>query len=107
VDAASLLAWHKCVEAIERLQARVMAQPPHPDPRVRLLRTLACLDVAEALTLNRLHLGAGLLTELRAGPVAVSQFVAARSDELRAVHDQVARVVALLREESTHDGHHA
>ena len=106
-DAASLLAWHKCVQSIERLQARVMAQPPHPEPRVRLYRTLACLDAAEGMTAARLDLGVGILVKLRADAVTVTAFVEARCDELRSVRDQTARVVALLREDTADDGHHA
>jgi hypothetical protein len=106
-DAESLLAWSRCIASIERLQHRALAQVPHVEPRARLLRTLSLLDVAEALTVNRLHLGADLLARLGAGPVAVSQFIAARGGELKSVRDQVARVVALLREDGTHDGHHA
>jgi hypothetical protein len=99
VDTQNLLAWHRCVAAIERLQARAAAELGHGEsPRTRLLRLVALLDVCEALTLDRLYLGAGLLVELRADPVTVSGFVEARCDELKAVRDQVARVLALLED---------
>jgi hypothetical protein len=54
---------------------------------VRLLRTLALLDVAEGLTVTRLDMGASLLTRLRADPATVRAFVQARCDELQAVRD--------------------
>jgi hypothetical protein len=100
-DAAGLLAWHECVRAIERLQARVLAQPPHPDPRTRLYRMLSLLDQAEGMTSHRLFLGADLLGTLGADGVAISAFVEARAAELRSVRAQVARVLGLL--ENTHD----
>jgi hypothetical protein len=99
-DTASLLAWHECIRAIERLQARVLAQPPDADVRTRLLRTLSLLDVAEGLTRHRLDMGASLLVKLGADGPAIAAFVTARCGELRAVRDQVGRVLALLREDA-------
>jgi hypothetical protein len=97
-DTESLLAWHRCIEAIERLQARALAEVPHPEPRVRLLRTLRLLDVAEGLTLDRLHLGANILVTLGGGPAAISAFVDARCDELQAVREHTARVLNTSRQ---------
>src|SRR5262249_26075922 len=98
VDTVSLLAWHRCVTAIERLQARAAAELSHPEPRVRLLRTLALMDQVNAASLDRLHLGTSILATLAGGPAAISAFVDARCDELKSLQQHAGRVLELLRD---------